>query len=1204
MKKILITLSLVALVKLTSAQNYFYPAVNYTTSTYPFGVTTSDFNGDNRPDVALANRGSNNISVLLNTGTGTFNTGVTYSVGSVPVSVAAADFNNDGHKDMVACNNFGNNITILTNLGAGTFTASATYTVGNSPTSVATADFNGDNRPDIAVVNNGSSTISILLNTGTGTFATAVSYTAGSSPYRIAIADFNSDNKPDMAVSSYGNNKVAVLLNTGTGTFNPQATYAAGTNPYGISSGDFNGDGKADIVVADLATGGIISVLVNAGSGTFGAATSYTVGGQSYDVAAADFNGDGKTDIAVADYNDNSVAVLANTGTGTFSSQSNYTVEVNPTALSVADFNNDGKADIATANSNSNSASILNSLIPAAALNFDGVNDYVNVPNNAALNFGTNDFTVEADFQSSVSQPNYAGIVVKAPNNGGTNGGYQLVIVNNHIAAEISDGGSGFLGTANGLEGTTVLNDGNWHHLAMVVNRANNNIKLLVDGNVEANVTNSLIATINVSNPTVDMLLGVERTFALYAKGSMDEVRVWSRALCTSEIQHNLNAELPLTQNGLVAYYKFNQGFINSDNTAITTLTDATTNALSGTLNNMTLTGATSNFVAPGAVTTGSMVTAFSNTLSAVATQTDVVTCYGDANGTASVAVTGIESPFTYTWSAGSSTTNSATGLTNGNYTCTIANACGTIAQTFTIISPPPFFATSSANTILCYGGIATATVLASGGTQFSGGPSTPIYNGIGTYTVTAGVHTFTVTDAHNCIATTTLTTNTPTVVTPNMVAQNASCFGVADGSVTINPTGGMPPYMVNNPTTNLSAGDYTFTITDSYNCPTTTTITVGQPTLLTASATTGTIACNGGLTTVTVTATGGTAPYTNDGAFTNVAAGSYTYIVTDNHACTASTIVTVAQPNAITSTQSLTICAGSHITVGTHTYTTAGTFTDVLAAQNGCDSTVTTTIAVMPAPTASLNITSPACNDATPNYNVMGIIKVITASGTAPFNYYWYDSQSSSTNNTYYTGFATDSVKVTDAAGCSLTLHYTLIQPTPIHVTIGSIVDSVFCIGSCYSIPFKITGGTPPYKIYWIGPPTDVTNQQSITDSTTQYDFCQNDVNVLYDYQIWDSLGCGPPNYTSLMLNVKDCNVGIAQYSAASNLQVYPNPFTNELTIVSTAKTNALLFDMLGNKINEFVLQNTTQTISLESLAPGMYYLQVDNSKTKISKQ
>jgi hypothetical protein len=80
--------------------------------------------------------------------------------------------------------------------------------------------------------------------------------------------------------------------------------------------------------------------------------------------------------------------------------------------------------------------------------------------------------------------------------------------------------------------------------------------------------------------------------------------------------------------------------------------------------------------------------------------------------------------------------------------------------------------------------------------------------------------------------------------------------------------------------------------------------------------------------------------------------------------------------------------------------------------------------------------------------------------------------------------------------------------------------------------------------------------------------------------------------------------SVGIEKFNTANNLQVYPNPFSNELTITSATKTNAMLFDVLGNKINEFVLQNTTQTISLGDLAPGMYYLQVDNSKIKIIKQ
>jgi hypothetical protein len=80
--------------------------------------------------------------------------------------------------------------------------------------------------------------------------------------------------------------------------------------------------------------------------------------------------------------------------------------------------------------------------------------------------------------------------------------------------------------------------------------------------------------------------------------GQLDEVRLWNRALTKEEIESNMNCQLSGTENGLVAYYKFNQGDINADNTAVTALTDASGNGHTGTVTNFALTGGTSNWVA------------------------------------------------------------------------------------------------------------------------------------------------------------------------------------------------------------------------------------------------------------------------------------------------------------------------------------------------------------------------------------------------------------------------------------------------------------------------------------------------------------------------------------------------------------------------------------------------------------------------------
>ncbi|HXC05291.1 MAG TPA: LamG-like jellyroll fold domain-containing protein, partial [Bacteroidia bacterium] len=280
---------------------------------------------------------------------------------------------------------------------------------------------------------------------------------------------------------------------------------------------------------------------------------------------------------------------------------------------------------------------------PAAALNFNAASlNYVSVPDNANLDFGSADFTVEADIKTSVSQPNYAGIVVKAGSS--TNSGYQLVLVGNKIAMEIGDGTTN-LGVANGLQGTSLLDDGNWHHLSASVNRTTSTIVLSVDGNPEATVTNAVIGWVLVTNTGALQLIGVERTNTSYFTGNIDEVRIWKRSLCQGEIQNNMNCEIATTATGLVANYHFNQGTASGTNTGLTSLTDVSGNGLTGTLHAFTLTGATSNWIAPGGVTTG-------NTCAPFAATSFTSTTPGSRYGTGTVVLGATSSGGTINWYA------------------------------------------------------------------------------------------------------------------------------------------------------------------------------------------------------------------------------------------------------------------------------------------------------------------------------------------------------------------------------------------------------------------------------------------------------------------------------------------------------------------------------------------------------------------------
>ena len=112
-----------------------------------------DFNGDGRPDLAVANYGSNDVSVLLGNGDGTFQPQVTYAVGSSPVALVAGDFNGDGRPDLAVANYGANDVSVLLGNGDGTFQPQVTYAVGSSPTALVAGDFNGDGRTDLAVAN-------------------------------------------------------------------------------------------------------------------------------------------------------------------------------------------------------------------------------------------------------------------------------------------------------------------------------------------------------------------------------------------------------------------------------------------------------------------------------------------------------------------------------------------------------------------------------------------------------------------------------------------------------------------------------------------------------------------------------------------------------------------------------------------------------------------------------------------------------------------------------------------------------------------------------------------------------------------------------------------------------------------------------------------------------------------------------------------
>ena len=136
----------------------------------PDALVAGDFNGDGRTDLAVANYGSNDVSVLLGNGDGTFQTQVTYAVGTDPSALVAGDFTGDGRTDLAVANLGSNDVSVLLGNGDGTFQTQVTYAVGSAPDALVAGDFTGDGRTDLAVANHGSNDVSVLLGNGDGTF--------------------------------------------------------------------------------------------------------------------------------------------------------------------------------------------------------------------------------------------------------------------------------------------------------------------------------------------------------------------------------------------------------------------------------------------------------------------------------------------------------------------------------------------------------------------------------------------------------------------------------------------------------------------------------------------------------------------------------------------------------------------------------------------------------------------------------------------------------------------------------------------------------------------------------------------------------------------------------------------------------------------------------------------------------------------------
>lgn len=501
----------------------------------------------------------------------------------------------------------------------------------------------------------------------------------------------------------------------------------------------------------------------------------------------------------------------------------------------------------------------------------------------------------------------------------------------------------------------------------------------------------------------------------------------------------------------------------------------------------------------------------------------------GNGTGAINLIVQGGTVPLSFIWSNGA-TTEDINGLSTGNYTITVddANGCS-VSNSYTVANQANLLAfTKSITNEICSNGNGTISLNVSGGTS----PYTYLWNnGETTATISglsSGSYSCVITDDTGCSINTGSIPigNTASGITASTIVTNANCQ--SNGAVNLTINGGSTPISVSwssgqttEDISGLSAGNYTYTITDANSCQLSGSATIVENGgNLSATFTTVSEVCGNGTGSINLTISGGQSPYTytwSNSATTEdlsaLSAGTYSCEISDINGCSINTgniqisnnPGTLSISNIVVTNETCSNGFGGidlAVTGGTAPISyswsngsttqdlsnlSAGIYSVTVTDNLGCQSISQVTVE---ASAGSLQIVQPLVTNESCS-NGQGQINISVTGAANPITYLWSNGATSEDISGLSAGSYT--VNVTDGNGCTTVDSY-VVQNNGAQIQISNAsVNHEYCGSGTGSVNVTVSGGTAPYTYNWSN---GITTAQNTGLSAGTYTLTISDVN------------------------------------------------------------------------------------------------------------